>query len=170
MARYKPVSESLCTRKYVTPMTQRSQDSSCIRPVISGYELYPYYRCGIRIWGQRFAHFNRMHGGANRMNKIGGKYMNKKLTTVLLLFTVVVLIGLQEALALSGYLNSFNTKYGTSSSRLDTCGLCHIDPAGGGPKNSYGTDFTNYSHNFTAIEKLDSDKDGYSNIVEIRAR
>lgn len=75
-----------------------------------------------------------------------------------------------SAFALSSYLSSFNTTYGTSGTVLNTCGLCHINPAGGGTRNAYGTAYANAGHSFSAIEALDSDGDGFSNITEINAR
>ncbi|MCL5316735.1 MAG: Ig-like domain-containing protein [Thaumarchaeota archaeon] len=93
------------------------------------------------------------------------------------LLAIIILTSIQSATAFSSYLTTFNTKYGTSSTRLNTCGLCHIDPAGGGPRNSYGQAFenqtihrTNPAQAYTNIESLDSDGDGYTNIAEILAR
>ena len=81
------------------------------------------------------------------------------------------------AFAVSSYLTAFNSKYGTSGTVLNTCGICHINAAGGGSRNSYGNAFagvsthsSNPSGAFTTIEPLDSDADGYSNITEINAR
>ncbi len=68
------------------------------------------------------------------------------------------------------YLNNFVATYpATKSSQLNSCGLCHINPAGGGSRNQYGTDFANNGHSFKAVEGLDSDKDGYTNLAEINA-
>ena len=69
------------------------------------------------------------------------------------------------------YLDLFRATYPTSSV-IATCALCHIDPAGGGPRNSYGTAFENTGRNalaFRVIENLDSDGDTFSNIAEITA-
>ncbi len=49
---------------------------------------------------------------------------------------------------------------------LDNCSLCHTSAPS---LNPYGMDFAKYAHDFSAIENLDSDKDGYTNVVEIRA-
>ncbi len=72
--------------------------------------------------------------------------------------------------ALSSYLTSFNNTYpAASSTQLNSCVLCHLDPAGGGTRNAYGEAFRNSGHSFSAIESLDSDGDGYTNIQEINA-
>ncbi len=83
------------------------------------------------------------------------------------------------AQAHSGYLTTFDGKYGTSGTRLDTCDTCHVP--GGKTRNPFGLDVqaqfypaTNVdaatlSAALTAVEPLDSDGDTYSNITEIRA-
>lgn len=81
----------------------------------------------------------------------------------------VVLIASAVALGYSSYLNSFNTRYGTAGSRLDTCDLCHIPPSKT-VRNPYGVDYANDGHNFAAIDTLDSDNDGWTNIDEINSR
>jgi hypothetical protein len=80
------------------------------------------------------------------------------------------------AWAKSGYLNTFNTKYGTSGTRLDDCMVCHV--SGSNSRNVYGRAFgTALSANnatvqsaLTAIEGQDSDGDHATNILEINAR
>ena len=76
------------------------------------------------------------------------------------------------AYGLSSYLSSFNTTYGTAGTPIAVCALCH--PAGGGNSatnlNNYGIDYANNGYNYAAIANLDSDGDGYTNIVEINAR
>lgn len=94
--------------------------------------------------------------------------MNKNVSIGLML-TVVVLIGIPGTLAFSSYLGSFNAQYNTANTRLDTCGVCHTDPAGGGARNPYGIDYANNGRSFTAIETFDSDGDGFSNLAEINA-
>lgn len=71
------------------------------------------------------------------------------------------------AYGLSSYLTSFNATYGTSGTALSTCSLCH--PGGDTSQfNPYGLDYAN-AGSFAAIESLDSDGDGFTNIDEIRA-
>ena len=83
---------------------------------------------------------------------------------------ILLLVGCGNANAFSSYLTSFLSTYsGTSSSGLNTCGLCHINPAGGGTRNSYGDAYANAAHNFKTIEPLDSDGDSYTNLTEINA-
>ena len=96
--------------------------------------------------------------------------MKTKRTFALFMVLVLLLAFSGAAYALPAYLAAFNAKYGTSGTVLDTCGLCHISPAGGGPLNPYGTAFANAGHSFDAIENQDSDGDGFTNIVEINAR
>ncbi len=90
------------------------------------------------------------------------------------LLITVILASVQVATAFSSYKSAFNTQYSTTGTRLDTCGVCHNNPSGGGSLNSYGSAFAAQSGTpaqaFTNIEPLDSDGDGYSNIAEIIAR
>lgn len=68
------------------------------------------------------------------------------------------------------YLSQFNAKYDTRGSKLDGCQTCHT-AAGGSAENvgPYGQDFAKNNHDFAAVEGLDSDGDGFSNIDEIKA-
>ncbi len=79
------------------------------------------------------------------------------------------------AQARSGYLSTFNGKYGTAGTKLDSCDLCHV--AGSHSRNPYGLDVEAQllagktdAQALVAIEPLDSDGDTYSNITEINAR
>jgi hypothetical protein len=103
--------------------------------------------------------------------------MNRKLTMVLLL-VMITLVGVQGAWARSQYLSAFDTKYSTTSTRLDTCTTCHN--ASFADRNPYGrdvesqlggatnvVDVTVINAALTSIEPLDSDKDGFINIDEI---
>jgi hypothetical protein len=75
------------------------------------------------------------------------------------------------AYALSGYLSQFKTTYPAAASTIGAnCTLCHIPPGTSvNNLNSYATDLLNSGINFTAIEPLDSDGDGFTNIQEINA-
>ena len=73
----------------------------------------------------------------------------------------------QVAQAKSSYLSSFvNTYPSTAGAQLDSCHTCHTSVPN---RNPYGQDYKSHGHNFQAIELLDSDGDGYSNIDEINA-
>ena len=68
------------------------------------------------------------------------------------------------------FMNAFNTRYGTTGTRLDTCGVCHLDFDGGGTLNPYGEAFLDSGGNFAAIEGLYSDGDASTNLQEINLR
>ncbi|HHB90614.1 MAG TPA: hypothetical protein ENK60_04830, partial [Anaerolineae bacterium] len=69
--------------------------------------------------------------------------------------------------AKSNYLTSFVDTYPhTAGTQLDSCNTCHPSVP---DLNPYGEDYRSHGHNFQAIELLDSDGDGYSNIEEINA-
>ena len=91
-----------------------------------------------------------------------------------LVFVVLMMLVSTTASAISSYLTQFNTRYGTSATPLNSCIICHQTASGSpsSPRNSYGVAFDTPSnaHNFPAIEQLDSDGDGFTNIVEITAR
>lgn len=93
--------------------------------------------------------------------------VNYKFTMVLFL-AVVVLIGAPIVSAKSNYLSSFNQHYNTSGTKLDTCNTCH-GSSSGGSFNPYGMAYSGSGRNFASIEDLDSDKDGFTNIEEIKA-
>ncbi len=79
------------------------------------------------------------------------------------------LLGAQTpVLAKEGYHTAFRTTYpAVVGTALDSCTVCHTNaiPA----LNPYGVDYLMAGHNFAAIEGRDSDQDGFTNIVEIRA-
>ena len=94
---------------------------------------------------------------------------------------VIIVFGLVTAMAgvagaRSSYLSTFNTKYGTSGTKLDDCMLCHV--SGSRDRNVFGHAFelakaannATVQSALTAIEPQDSDTDGATNIVEINAR
>jgi len=85
-----------------------------------------------------------------------------------MLFVMTLLLSAYSvAYASDKYQLSFNTRYGTVGTVLDTCKVCHtVTPA----LNSYGTAFKNNARNYATIEPLDSDGEGFTNLVEINAR
>ena len=90
--------------------------------------------------------------------------MNHKLIIILLL-AVAALMGTPTASAKSSFLTSFNQHYDTAGTRLDSCTTCH----NGGGGNPYGRAYFGNGRDFTAIENLDSDEDGFTNLAEIKA-
>lgn len=51
-----------------------------------------------------------------------------------------------------------------SGTRIDACNFCHASEFS---RNPYGADYANNGYDFVAIENLDSDGDGFTNIDEI---
>jgi hypothetical protein len=102
-------------------------------------------------------------------NSVGG-FMNKKFLSVGLAFMLVAGC-FTAAYGLSSFRTAFRTAYGTGII-IDVCDLCH--PGGDtGQLNNYANDFLNAGANaaaFRAIENMDSDGDGFTNIAEITAR
>ncbi len=98
------------------------------------------------------------------------------------LASVVAVLGLfASAMALSTFKKTFNEHYGVkegSNLAKAECGICHVR-AKGGKLNPYGKDLQAAMKEAKAkkltveilakVEKLDSDKDGKSNIEEIKA-
>lgn len=90
--------------------------------------------------------------------------MNYKLI-IILLVAVVALMGAPMVSAKSSFLTSFNQQYDTAGTRLDSCTTCHNGEA----VNLYGRAYSGSGKSFAAIENLDSDGDGFTNLVEINA-
>ncbi len=90
-----------------------------------------------------------------------------------MLAVLAIAVAPVAAQARSSYLSSFNSKYGTSGTKLDTCSLCHGNSTSSW--NAYGNDVmanspsTNVDRALTAVEPLDSDGDRFSNLDEIHA-
>lgn len=104
--------------------------------------------------------------------------MKRKMRFLLLILVAAALIGIQEASAFPFFLDTVHINYpGTAGKRIDNCSFCHVgpDPAvnqADMPRNPYGLAFQNNGENvaaLTAIELLDSDNDGFTNIAEINA-
>lgn len=91
----------------------------------------------------------------------------------LLLVLTVALSGMPEAMAKSEYLTIFTANYSwTVNTKLDSCDTCHV--YGSNARNHYGADLEKQLLNGTTvdqglknIEPINSDGDGYVNIVEI---
>jgi hypothetical protein len=99
---------------------------------------------------------------------------SKGLYTVSLMTALIAIPNM--VLAFGSYLSgawNFNALYPKATS-LQVCALCHVNPGGGGTRNTYGLDFeairTHQSATpqaFRAIETADSDGDTYTNLTEI---
>ncbi len=80
-----------------------------------------------------------------------------------------ILLWVQRAQAFSSELIAAESKYqNIVGTKLDSCLLCHSNMTTFA-RNSYGLAYKNSNMNFAAIENLDSDGDGFSNIAEIMA-
>lgn len=107
------------------------------------------------------------------------------------LILIVSITIISTASGLPEILNSFNLKYNTSKTKLDSCELCHLPdkpnekscgfchksykPGREKFENSFGKDLQknlnlDRDRAFKNIEILDSDNDGIPNIDEIRGK
>lgn len=93
-----------------------------------------------------------------------------------LLIVTVLCVAPRDSRAFSSYKTSFNNRYGTAGTRLDTCLVCHDTSPPGGSFNFYGNAVLNrlasgdsIASALANIESADSDGDGFSNLVEIQA-
>ncbi len=97
---------------------------------------------------------------------------NRFLRRIMVTATLIILAGLMvapPAFAFQTYLDEFNTTYSTAGTRLDSCGLCHFNFAGGGARTPYGEDYRLNNYNAANIGTLDSDSDSVSNDLEAAA-
>jgi len=91
----------------------------------------------------------------------------RKITYTFLLVLAIAAGTFSIAYARSDFMEKFNDKYGTRGTPLDTCITCHSNIPN---LNPYGEDFRDNGSDFAAIEQMDSDDDGFSNINEIVVR
>ena len=99
--------------------------------------------------------------------------MKKKLGVVpAIVILTLGIVGM--ASANPGYMATFNTKYGTTGTALNSCLVCHManPPTSPYTRNPFGTDFASTTitghtaHSFdAALESRDSDGDGFTNIA-----
>jgi hypothetical protein len=88
-----------------------------------------------------------------------------------LLIVALVFFGHGTSYAKSGYKTSFESAYpAAKGSVIDSCTLCHTSTSGSAPRNPYGAAYGSSGRNFKTIEPVDSDGDGFSNLVEINAK
>ena len=95
--------------------------------------------------------------------------MNRKMVLLVLLLMAIGLAGVPKASAQESHKAAFEANYSSDvGTRIDQCLLCHTTSFGfiRNP-NPYGTDYQKNGLNFTMIELLDSDGDGFTNIDEI---
>jgi hypothetical protein len=62
----------------------------------------------------------------------------KRKTALMLLLLIIILAGTPESFARPQYFTALTAVYGDGS-----CGTCHLNPKGGGPRNAYGILFEN---------------------------
>lgn len=96
--------------------------------------------------------------------------MRKYILVAVMLLVVLGFVGIASANKV--LFPDFKQRYEIGAeSKLNSCGTCHINEAGGGPRNGFGVAYINAYKNedFSDFEKTDSDGDGYTNIEEIKA-
>ena len=88
---------------------------------------------------------------------------------ILMTGAMLILLPSQTAQAKPKFLASARARYPQlADSRLNTCGLCHRN-GGGSSRNAFGEAFASNGFSLVAIEHLDSDGDGYTNLEEFKA-
>ena len=114
--------------------------------------------------------------GTYKVGKKTGCVQENGILKIFLIFFLVsafTVAAINPAHAKNQYTTDFNDYYGTNGtdrgSTMGSCITCHVNPDGKGGINSYGNHYKSYGRNFAAIEALDSDGDGFSNIDEISA-
>lgn len=101
--------------------------------------------------------------------------MKKKILVMLLILTVYLSV-VPQALANRNIFDSFKSEYNASGTKLDTCMTCMATTTPTASWNNFGIELRNnsvFNRNdpvpaMKNIESLDSDRDGFLNIDEIR--
>ncbi|GAB4567386.1 MAG: hypothetical protein Tsb0017_27860 [Geothermobacteraceae bacterium] len=95
--------------------------------------------------------------------------MKSKLFGILLAGCLGLLM-VGSAQAKSSYLNAVDSAYNNAASNHGSCNFCHSWNGGSFMNLSpYGSDFLANGKSVTAVETLDSDNDGFSNLEEFNA-
>ena len=97
---------------------------------------------------------------------IKNKYLPESRGSIQTCLGFILALATFPAFSFSSYLTEFNNNYATQGSRLDSCGLCHVNFNGGGARTTYGEDYRNNSYISSSIGLLDSDGDGFTNDQE----
>lgn len=100
--------------------------------------------------------------------------MKKMFSVVIAGFALGMVFAPVAARAEAPFLDTFNAKYGTTATKLNTCSVCHrvapaLNPYGNAFKNKWKSGLS-VSQALGAVQTLDSDRDTFTNIREIRAR
>jgi hypothetical protein len=117
--------------------------------------------------------FCTMKQNLKRSNTMDLRNKNIKIACFLAM-TALLAFAPCSVFAKSSYETQFHNIYDTAGTAIDSCALCHPGGSSSAPDvNSYGQDWVDNGQNssaFLAIEGLDSDGDGFTNIDEINAR
>lgn len=94
--------------------------------------------------------------------------MNRTFIRAAAALILAVCAGALAATAQPRYVRSLTTKYPhVAKTKLADCRTCHTEQAG--VLNPYGKALRDSTLRFAAVEKLDSDRDGATNLKEIQA-
>lgn len=108
--------------------------------------------------------------------------MKRRTSVLLVLFALVgisagLYLNTQSALANGGIFAAFQVAYPNSETKMAECQICHVSDSGGEPWNAYGWSIRQGINDdglatlaaIAAVEMLDADGNGISNIDEINA-